>query len=131
MLTFKQFAIIGAELDHLSPEENSKRTSRLLLALSESGFSPMRFEEHSGGKVQTKFHVGTPKESDIMHMEMLAFDLFQQKSISVQYSDGHSRLHFRDYTEYEGKVRSVEKCVAVKKDRYFFYPELGNYYAVA
>ena len=66
----------------------------------------------------------------IVHLEFIAFDRFQQESILVQYSDGHSRLHYPNHVEHIGKVREVTKEVAETKDAFTFYPKLGKYYAV-
>lgn len=137
MLNFKEFVILSAELSHLSESENLKRTSELLTALENNGFNPVRFEGHYKGSKESSFGVPLNQyftlikdENDVKMLEMLAFDRFQQESILVQYSDGHSRLHYRDSVEYLGKVRLVSREFAESKDSFTFYPEKGAYYAV-
>ena len=136
MLKFNQFVILSAELSHLSENENIKRTTELLKALESNGFTATRFEGYYKGSKETS--LGIPlnqyftfikNDDDLKKLEMLAFDRFNQESILVQYSDGHSRLHYRDRVEYLGKVRLVTKQFAESQDSFTFYPEKGLYYA--
>lgn len=136
MQAFKEFVILSAELSHLSESENLSRTNELLTALVNNGFNPVRFEGHYKGSKESSFGIPLNQyftliksSNDLNTLEMLAFDRFQQESILVQYSDGHSRLHYRDHVEYIGKLRLVSKEVAEKQNSFTFYPERGLYYA--
>lgn len=136
MLKFNEFVILSAELSHLSESENLRRTGELLTALESNGFTVTRFEGYYKGSKETsigiplnQYFTSIKSEDDLRKLEMLAFDRFNQESIMVQYSDGHSRLHYRDHIEYIGKVRLVTKQFAESKDSFTFYPEKGLYYA--
>ena len=129
MLNFTQFVLLSAELSHLSPEENNTRTNQLELMLKHHGFKPVLMKGVYKGSSEISFFVPMTHVDDIVHLEFIAFDRFQQESILVQYSDGHSRLHYPNHVEYIGKVREVTKNVAETKDAYTFYPKLGKYYA--
>ena len=129
MLNFNQFVILSAELSHLTLEENNTRTNQLELMLKHSGFKPVLMKGVYKGSSEISFFVPTERVDDIERLEFIAFDRFQQESILVQYSDGHSRLHFPNHIEYIGKVREITKEVALTKDCYTFYPKLNKYYA--
>tara|TARA_Y100000114_G_scaffold104558_1_gene97786 strand:+ start:81 stop:503 length:423 start_codon:yes stop_codon:yes gene_type:complete len=138
MLNYNQFVLISAELSHLSPEENNTRTNQLELMLRHHGFKPVLMKGVYKGSSEISFFVpigifsvgsSITHLDDIVHLEFIAFDRFQQESILVQYSDGHSRLHYPNHVEHIGKVREVTKDVALTKDAYTFYPKLGKYYA--
>ena len=130
MLNYNQFVLISAELSHLTPEENNTRTNQLELMLKHSGFKPVLMKGVYKGSSEISFFVPTTRIDDIERLEFIAFDRFQQESILVQYSDGHSRLHFPDHIEYLGKLREVTIPKAFSGDSYTFYPRLGKYYAV-
>ena len=129
MLNFNQFVILSAELSHLTLEENNTRTNQLELMLRHSGFKPVLMKGVYKGSSEISFFVPTERIDDIERLEFIAFDRFQQESILVQYSDGHSRLHYPNHVEHIGKVREITKDVALTKDCYTFYPKLGKYYA--
>ena len=130
MLNYTQFVLLSAELSHLSPEENNTRTNQLESMLKHHGFKPVLMKGVYKGSSEISFYVPmTHTENDVIHLECIAFDRFQQESILVQYSDGHSRLHYPNHVEYIGKVREVTKDVALTKDAFTFYPKLGKYYA--
>ena len=129
MLNYTQFVLLSAELSHLSPEENNTRTNQLELMLRHNGFKPVLMKGVYKGSSEISFFVPMTHVDDIVRLEFIAFDRFQQESILVQYSDGHSRLHYPNHVEHIGKVREVTKDVALTKDAYTFYPKLGKYYA--
>ena len=129
MLNFNQFVILSAELSHLTLEENNTRTNQLELMLKHSGFKPVLMKGVYKGSSEISFFVPTERVDDIERLEFIAFDRFQQESILVQYSDGHSRLHYPNHVEYIGKIREITKDVALTKDCYTFYPKLNKYYA--
>ena len=129
MLNFNQFVILSAELSHLTLEENNTRTNQLELMLRHSSFKPVLMKGVYKGSSEISFFVPVTRNDDIERLEFIAFDRFQQESILVQYSDGHSRLHYPNYIEHIGKVREITKEVALTKDCYTFYPKLGKYYA--
>lgn len=129
MLNYNQFVLLSAELSHLTPEENNTRTNQLELMLRHSGFKPVLMKGVYKGSSEISFFVPTERIDDIERLEFIAFDRFQQESILVQYSDGHSRLHYPNHVEYIGKVREITKEVALTKDCYTFYPKQGKYYA--
>ena len=130
MLNYNQFVLISAELSHLTPEENNTRTNQLELMLKHSGFKPVLMKGVYKGSSEISFFVPTTRNDDIERLEFIAFDRFQQESILVQYSDGHSRLHYPNHIEYLGKLREVPIPKAFSGDSYTFYPRLGKYYAV-
>jgi len=130
MLNFTQFVLLSAELSHLTLEENNTRTNQLELMLKQSGFKPVLMKGVYKGSSETSFFVPVTRNDDIERLEFIAFDRFQQESILVQYSDGHSRLHYPNHIKYIGKVREIPKQEAVKRDAYTFNPKLGKYYAV-
>jgi len=130
MLNFTQFVLLSAELSHLTLEENNTRTNQLELMLKQSGFKPVLMKGVYKGSSETSFFVPVTRNDDIERLEFIAFDRFQQESILVQYSDGHSRLHYPNHIKYIGKVREITKQEAVKRDAYTFNPKLGKYYAV-
>ena len=129
MLNFNQFVLLSAELSHLTPQENEIRTNQLQLMLTKLGFKPVFMVGRYQGEQENSFFVPVTRIDDIERLEFIAFDRFQQESILVQYSDGHSRLHFPNHVEHIGKVREVTKQEAFKRDAYTFYPKLGKYYA--
>ena len=129
MLNYTQFVLLSAELSHLTLEENNTRTNQLELMLKHHGFKPVLMKGVYKGSSEISFFVPMTHVDDIVHLEFIAFDRFQQESILVQYSDGHSRLHYPNHVEYIGKVREVTKDIALTKDAYTFYPKLGKYYA--
>ena len=129
MLHFNQFVILSAELSHLTPQENEIRTNQLQLMLTKLGFKPTEMIGRYKGDQETSFFVPTTRNDDIERLEFIAFDRFNQESILVQYSDGHSRLHYPNYIEHIGKVREITRQEAFKRDAYTFYPKLGKYYA--
>ena len=129
MLHFNQFVILSAELSHLTPQENEIRTNQLQLMLTKLGFKPTEMIGRYKGDQETSFFVPITRNDDIERLEFIAFDLFNQESILVQYSDGHSRLHYPNYIEHIGKVREITRQEAFKRDAYTFYPKLGKYYA--
>jgi len=129
MLNFNQFVILSAELSHLTLEENNTRTNQLELMLRHSGFKPVLMKGVYKGSSEISFFVPVIRNDDIERLEFIAFDRFNQESILVQYSDGHSRLHYPNHIEHIGKVREISKEVALTKDCYTFYPELNKYYA--
>jgi len=129
MLNFNQFVLLSAELSHLTPQENEIRTNQLQLMLTKLGFKPTEMIGRYEGDQETSFFVPITRVDDIERLEFIAFDRFQQESILVQYSDGHSRLHYPNYIEHIGKVREITKQEAFKRDAYTFYPKLGKYYA--
>ena len=129
MLNFNQFVILSAELSHLTLEENNTRTNQLELMLKHSGFKPVLMKGVYKGSSEISFFVPITRIDDIERLEFIAFDRFQQESILVQYSDGHSRLHYPNHVEHIGKVREITKEVALTKDCYTFYPKQGKYYA--
>ena len=129
MLNYTQFVLLSAELSHLTLEENNTRTNQLELMLKHHGFKPVLMKGVYKGSSEISFFVPMTHVDDIVHLEFIAFDRFQQESILVQYSDGHSRLHYPNHVEYIGKVREVTKDTALTKDAYTFYPKLGKYYA--
>ena len=129
MLNFNQFVILSAELSHLTLDENNTRTNQLKLMLTKLGFNPVEMVGCYKGSSETSFFVPTERVDDIERLEFIAFDRFQQESILVQYSDGHSRLHYPNHVEHIGKVREITKQEAFKRDCYTFYPKLGKYYA--
>ena len=129
MLNYNQFVLISAELSHLTLEENNTRTNQLELMLRHSGFKPVFMVGRYKGDQENSFFVPVTRADDIERLEFIAFDRFQQESILVQYSDGHSRLHYPNHVEHIGKVREITKQEAFKRDCYTFYPKLGKYYA--
>jgi len=129
MLNYNQFVLLSAELSHLTLEENNTRTNQLELMLRHSGFKPVLMKGVYKGSSEISFFVPVTRNDDIERLEFIAFDRFGQESILVQYSDGHSRLHYPDHVEYIGKVREITKQEAFKRDAYTFYPKLGKYYA--
>jgi len=129
MLNFNQFVILSAELSHLTLEENNTRTNQLELMLRHSGFKPVLMKGVYKGSSEISFFVPVIRNDDIERLEFIAFDRFNQESILVQYSDGHSRLHYPNHIEHIGKVREITKQEAFKRDAYTFYPKLGKYYA--
>ena len=129
MLNFNEFVLLSAELSHLTLEENNTRTNQLELMLRHSGFKPVLMKGVYKGSSEISFFVPTTRIDDIERLEFIAFDRFQQESILVQYSDGHSRLHYPNHIEHIGKIREVSKDVALTKDCYTFYPKLNKYYA--
>ena len=131
MLHYNQFVLLSAELSHLRLDENNTRTNQLKLMLTKLGFKPVEMIGFYKGSSETSFFVPITRVDDIERLEFIAFDRFNQESILVQYSDGHSRLHYPNHIEHIGKVREITKDVALTKDAYTFYPKLGKYYAVA
>ena len=129
MLNFNQFVILSAELSHLTVEENNTRTNQLELMLNKLGFKPVLMNGVYKGSSEISFFVPVTRNDDIERLEFIAFDRFNQESILVQYSDGHSRLHYPNHIEHIGKVREITKQEAFKRDAYTFYPKLGKYYA--
>ena len=129
MLNFNQFVILSAELSGLSDTENIIRTNQLKLMLTKLGFNPVYMRGVYKGVSEISFFVPITRVDDIERLEFIAFDRFNQESILVQYSDGHSRLHYPDHIEHIGKVREITKQEAFKRDAYTFYPKLGKYYA--
>ena len=129
MLNFNQFVILSAELSHLRLDENNTRTNQLKLMLTKLGFKPIEMVGCYKGSSETSFFVPTERVDDIERLEFIAFDRFGQESILVQYSDGHSRLHYPNHIEHIGKVREITKQEAFKRDAYTFYPKQGKYYA--
>lgn len=129
MLNYNEFVLLSAELSHLTLEENNTRTNQLELMLRHSGFKPVLMKGVYKGSSEISFFVPTERIDDIERLEFIAFDRFQQESILVQYSDGHSRLHYPNHVEHIGKVREISKEVALTKDCYTFYPKLNKYYA--
>ena len=130
MLNFNQFVLLSAELSHLTVEENNTRTNQLKLMLKHSGFKPVLMKGVYKGSSEISFFVPITRIDDIERLEFIAFDRFQQESILVQYSDGHSRLHYPNHIEHIGKIREINKEIALTKDNYTFYPKLNKYYAV-
>ena len=130
MLNYNQFVLLSAELAHLTPQENEIRTNQLQLMLTKLGFKPIEMVGCYKGSSETSFFVPITRVDDIERLEFIAFDRFGQESILVQYSDGHSRLHYPNHIQYIGKVREITKQEAFKRDAYTFYPKLGKYYAV-
>jgi hypothetical protein len=129
MLNYNQFVILSAELSHLTPKENEIRTNQLQLMLTKLGFKPTEMIGRYKGDQETSFFVPITRNDDIERLEFIAFDRFGQESILVQYSDGHSRLHYPNHIEHIGKVREITKQEAFKRDAYTFYPKLNKYYA--
>ena len=129
MLNYNQFVLISAELSQFTNTENIIRTNQLKLMLEQSGFKPVYMKGVYKGSSEMSFFVPITRIDDIERLEFIAFDRFQQESILVQYSDGHSRLHYPNHVEHIGKVREVTKDVALTKDSFTFYPKLGKYYA--
>lgn len=129
MLNFNQFVILSAELSHLTFQENEIRTNQLQLMLTKLGFKPTEMKGRYKDDQETSFFVPITRVDDIERLEFIAFDRFGQESILVQYSDGHSRLHYPNHIEHIGKVREITKQEAFKRDAYTFYPKLGKYYA--
>ena len=129
MLNYNQFVLLSAELSHLTLEENNTRTNQLELMLKHSGFKPVLMKGVYKGSSEISFFVPVTRNDDIERLEFIAFDRFQQESILVQYSDGHSRLHYPNHVEYIGKIREVTRPQAFESDCYTFYPKLGKYYA--
>ena len=129
MLNFNQFVLLSAELSHLTPQENEIRTNQLQLMLTKLGFKPTEMIGRYKSDQETSFFVPITRVDDIERLEFIAFDRFGQESILVQYSDGHSRLHYPNHIEHIGKVREITKQEAFKRDAYTFYPKLGKYYA--
>jgi len=130
MLNYNQFVLISAELSQLTNTENIIRTNQLKLMLEQSGFKPVYMKGVYKGVYEISFFVPITRVDDIERLEFIAFDRFGQESILVQYSDGHSRLHYPNHIEHIGKVREITKQEAFKRDAYTFYPKLGKYYAV-
>ena len=130
MLNFNEFVLLSAELSHLTLEENNTRTNQLELMLKHSGFKPVLMKGVYKGSSEISFFVPITRIDDIERLEFIAFDRFQQESILVQYSDGHSRLHYPNHIEHIGKIREINKEIALTKDNYTFYPKLNKYYAV-
>ena len=118
MLNYNQFVLISAELSHLTLEENNTRTNQLELMLRHSGFKPVIMVGCYKNVHENSFFVPVTRVDDIERLEFIAFDRFQQESILVQYSDGHSRLHYPNHIEHIGKVREITKDVALTKDCY-------------
>ena len=131
MLNFNQFVLLSAELSGLTASENQTRSNQLVLMLTKLGFKPVAMQGVYKGSSETSFFVPITRIDDIERLEFIAFDRFQQESILVQYSDGHSRLHYPNHIEHIGKIREVSKDIALTKDAYTFYPQLGKYYAIA
>ncbi len=129
MLHYNQFVLLSAELSRLRLDENNTRTNQLKLMLTKLGFKPVEMIGFYKGSSETSFFVPITRKDDIERLEFIAFDRFNQESILVQYSDGHSRLHYPNHIEHIGKVREITKDVALTKDAYTFYPKLGKYYA--
>ena len=129
MLNYNQFVLISAELSQLTNTENIIRTNQLKLMLEQSGFKPVYMKGVYKGVGEISFFVPVTSNDDIERLEFIAFDRFNQESILVQYSDGHSRLHYPNHIEHIGKVREITKQEAFKRDAYTFYPKLGKYYA--
>ena len=129
MLNYNQFVLISAELSQFTNTENIIRTNQLKLMLEQSGFKPVYMRGVYKGSSEMSFFVPITRNDDIERLEFIAFDRFQQESILVQYSDGHSRLHYPNHVEHIGKVREVTKEIAEKQDSFTFYPKLGKYYA--
>ena len=129
MLNFNQFVLLSAELSHLTLEENEIRTNQLQLMLTKLGFKPVEMIGRYKSDQETSFFVPITRNDDIERLEFIAFDRFGQESILVQYSDGHSRLHYPNHIEHIGKVREITRQEAFKRDAYTFYPKLGKYYA--
>lgn len=129
MLNYNQFVLLSAELSGLTASENQTRSNQLALMLNKLGFKPVAMEGVYKGSSEASFFVPITRVDDIERLEFIAFDRFGQESILVQYSDGHSRLHYPNHIEHIGKVREISKEVALTKDCYTFYPKLGKYYA--
>ena len=129
MLNFNQFVILSAELSGLSDTENIIRTNQLKLMLTKLGFNPVYMRGVYKGSSEISFFVPVIRNDDIERLEFIAFDRFQQESILVQYSDGHSRLHYPNHIEYIGKVREVTEHEALTLGNYTFYPKQRRYYA--
>ena len=129
MLNFNQFVILSAELSGFTASENQTRSNQLALMLTKLGFKPVFMIGRYKGEQENSFFVPITRVDDIERLEFIAFDRFQQESILVQYSDGHSRLHYPNHIEHIGKVREITKQEAFKRDAYTFYPKLGKYYA--
>ena len=130
MLNFNEFVLLSAELSHLTPNENNTRTNQLELMLRHSNFKPVLMKGVYKGSSEISFFVPITRIDDIERLEFIAFDRFQQESILVQYSDGHSRLHYPNHIEHIGKIREINKEIALTKDNYTFYTKLNKYYAV-
>lgn len=129
MLNFNQFVLLSAELSHLTLEENNTRTNQLELMLKHSGFKPVLMKGVYKGSSEISFFVPVTRNDDIERLEFIAFDRFQQESILVQYSDGHSRLHYPNHIEYIGKVREITEHEALTLGNYTYYPKQRRYYA--
>ena len=138
MLNYNQFVLLSAELSGLTASENEIRTNQLKLMLTKLGFKPVEMIGRYKGDQETSFFVPITRVDDrglisgnhnSNLLEFIAFEQFNQESILVQYSDGHSRLHYPNHVEHIGKVREITKQEAFKRDAYTFYPKLGKYYA--
>ena len=129
MLNFNQFVLLSAELSHLTLEENNTRTNQLELMLRHSGFKPVFMVGRYKGEQENSFFVPITRIDDIERLEFIAFDRFGQESILVQYSDGHSRLHYPNHIEYIGKVREITEHEALTLGNYTYYPKQRRYYA--
>ena len=130
MLNYNQFVLISAELVNLTLRTLLELINLKKLMLEQSGFKPVYMKGVYKGSSEMSFFVPVTRIDDIERLEFIAFDRFQQESILVQYSDGHSRLHYPNHVEHIGKVREITKDVAEAKDSFTFYPKLGKYYAV-
>ena len=129
MLNYNQFVLLSAELSHLTLEENNTRTNQLELMLRHSGFKPVLMKGVYKGSSEISFFVPVTRNDDIERLEFIAFDRFNQESILVQYSDGHSRLHYPNHIEYIGKVREITEHEALTLGNYTYYPKQRRYYA--
>ena len=125
-----EIAIISAELDSQPKARNKQRTEALFAHLNERGFNPVPVNGVYKGSVEQSFLVRLRNESDLLYLEDLAFTVFKQESILVQYSDGHSRLHYNDAIEYLGKLTELPVADALKLDSYSYVPSINKYYGV-
>lgn len=125
-----EIAIISAELDSQPKSRNEQRTKALFAHLNERGFNPVPVNGVYKGSVEQSFLVRLRDESDLLYLENLAFTVFKQESILVQYSDGHSRLHYGDAVEYLGKLTELPVSDALKLNSYSYVPSINKYYGV-
>lgn len=125
-----EIVIISAELDSQPKSRNKQRTEALFAHLNERGFNPVPVNGVYKGSVERSFLVRLRDESDLLYLEDLAFTIFKQESILVQYSDGHSRLHYGDAVEYLGKLTEVPVKDALKLDSYSYVPSINKYYGI-
>ena len=124
----QQVVILSAELDGLSPVENSHRTRILRHCIEDCRLS---FSEAQGvykGGSETSFVVLVDSDDEIQALKDLAFKNFGQESVLYQDANQETYLIFADNsTERLGRLQQTSKEVATSLDNYTILN--GSYYA--